>query len=79
MTIKINEDIKIYPNPTDNLLHINYAGKIKKTIVKSLSGENIMVITQDPTIINTDILKNGIYFLEIHTTEGVTQAKFIKS
>jgi hypothetical protein len=76
---EVNYPIYVYPNPTDELLTINYAGIIKKSIIKSINGENIIVIDQNSKTINTAKLSKGMYFLQIHTSEGVKQTKFIKS
>lgn len=75
---KVSFPLSIYPNPTDDLLTFNYDGKIKKTIIKSIGGENIKVIEEDIKTINTVMLHKGMYILEIHTSEGLQQTKFIK-
>jgi len=75
---EVNFPITLYPNPTDDLITINYAGNIKKAIIKSINGQTIKVIEQDPKTINTIMLIEGIYLLEIHTSGGIIHTKFIK-
>jgi hypothetical protein len=77
-TDAIDTPITVYPNPTSHQLTIKYGGNIFKTIIKSISGENIMILDPETRVINTDKLSNGMYILEMHTSVGVTQTKFIK-
>lgn len=70
--------VTVYPNPTSDQLTIKYEGNIFKTIVKSIRGNNIMILDQETRIINTNKLPIGMYILEIHTSNGVKQTKFIK-
>lgn len=77
-TDAIDTPVTVYPNPTSDQLTIKYGGNIFKTIIKSISGENIQVIEEDIKTLHTDMLHKGMYILEIHTSAGVTQTKFIK-
>ena len=74
---EVNFPITLYPNPTDDLITINYAGNIKKTIIKSLSGETMMLIEEENRTIKIDKLHKGMYILEIHTSKGIKQSKFV--
>lgn len=80
-------DLNIYPNPTTNLLNIEFstkdAGKIQFDIfdlngrlIKTVSKENSDQVNQQ---INVEGLKTGTYILVIRTGTYTSTHKFIKS
>ncbi len=77
-TDAIDTPVTVYPNPTSDQLTIKYGGNIFKTIIKSISDENIDVLGENIKTLHTDMLHKGMYILEMHTSAGVTQTKFIK-
>ncbi len=84
VTIK---DLKIYPNPTTNVLNIEFStkdtGKIKFDIfdlngrlIKTVSQENTNQVNQQ---INVESLQTGTYILVINTGKYTATHKFIKN
>jgi len=69
--------ITVYPNPTTDNISIKYEGYIKKTSIKSLSGETMVLIEEENRTIKIDKLHKGMYILEIHTSKGIKQSKFV--
>jgi hypothetical protein len=82
--IATTHDVVIYPNPAGNQLAIgNKQLTIKSIEIFDLPGQNIIQLqpsTLNPQTISVDVsrLSKGIYFLKIHTPEGISMWKFIK-
>jgi len=79
-------DLKIYPNPTTNILNIEFTTKNTENIkfdifdlngrlIKTVSQENSNQINQQ---INVESLTNGTYILVINTEKHTSTHKFIK-
>lgn len=75
----LKEQIKIYPNPTDQILNINLTDNVKfeEVIIYSLQGQEIKK-SKEKTI-NVGNLMDGIYFIKISTDQGVANRRFIKN
>jgi len=81
LSATINEvemPLTIFPNPTTDNISIEFVGHIKKTTVKSISGETMMLIEGEHRTIDTNKLNEGMYIIEIHTAQGIMQSKFVK-
>ena len=76
------ENITLFPNPTSNLLRINSPQlQIEKLILYDLQGRKVQQLNvEDPTQYQLDLstLKTAIYFVEIHTENGVITKRVIK-
>jgi hypothetical protein len=73
-------ELKIYPNPVTNQLHIEVAAAGQETLVASIYAANaalVRTVTIVPGIFNTyDVsdLSNGIYYFQVRTdAELITQ------
>lgn len=73
---------RAYPNPTSDVLHIdlqNIAHPYDIRLTDSSGKTHLSAHSQSQTCsLNTASLPNGIYFLQIQTTEGIHTAKIIK-
>ena len=75
-------DIKLFPNPVNDKLNIQFSsdlGKIKGTIY-SLTGQKIQTFVQNSSkkTIETADLSKGIYFLKLESTKGTSTHKIVK-
>tara|TARA_A100000164_G_C21922537_1_gene781427 strand:- start:1571 stop:2713 length:1143 start_codon:yes stop_codon:yes gene_type:complete len=68
-----NKNIYIYPNPSENYIHLNLNNIFKNIILTDVNGQEIKSY-KESTKIDISFLENGIYFLNI---DG-TSIKFIK-
>lgn len=69
----------IFPNPVSDLLFIASEGTtIEKIKVYSISGSQVYQASVDANVIDVSSLSEGLYFLEIFSTEGSSIQKFIK-
>ncbi|MDD4528969.1 MAG: T9SS type A sorting domain-containing protein, partial [Bacteroidales bacterium] len=72
----------IFPNPASNQVYINLKNYNKETFkldIYNQLGMNVktIMINQMSNRINVSELSNGIYFLKIETTNGVSCKKLI--
>ncbi|MCP5370086.1 MAG: T9SS type A sorting domain-containing protein [Rickettsiaceae bacterium] len=75
----IENNIKIYPNPTDKYLHINSDIPLQKAIVYDYLGKAILYKEQELNKINVMDLQSGAYILTLTTKKGITYYyRFVK-
>ena len=87
-TVSLNEkrfesDLKLYPNPAKTSISFELKYTINKVQLTDVFGKHI-----DFTLTSHDInhyklnfnssLANGVYFISIHTANGIVNSKFIK-
>lgn len=60
---KIADDIKIYPNPTNSILYIEYAQTDKKRRIKIYDAVGQLIISTTQTVIDMSRLSKGVYFV----------------
>lgn len=72
------EEIEIIPNPTKGLLHVELDGSdsIDKVIVYNSMGQGLVHLENNSKLDISD-LPNGIYYINIKTTNGTTERKKI--
>lgn len=75
-------EVSIFPNPTDNQLTIKSKRVINKVSVYDINGRllNDKTLSNSPLEFKLDVshLSNGLYFLEIQSTNSKQTQKFIK-
>jgi hypothetical protein len=72
-----NSDIRIWPNPVNNLLKIESKNPIEKIQIWDISGRKINCEFFENHL-NTSALTPGTYLLEISTTQGVFKTHLVK-
>src|ERR1700756_1727644 len=63
-----NEQVNIYPNPAKNILHVEINANVEIEIFDVLGNE---VINAKQKQIDISGLQNGIYFINVKTSEGI--------
>jgi hypothetical protein len=71
--------IKLYPNPTTSILNIDMDSQINDVRIVDILGKTIDVKNFANKEINVSSLANGVYFIEVKTTDGFFREKFIKN
>ena len=78
-----NNQIRIYPNPTEGKIMIQNLtpSKSEEIIVRNILGEVVYIQNSNInlTTLNISNLENGIYFVEIYTENGIRIEKIILS
>lgn len=78
----LTEDLlKVYPNPTRDLLnvHLNGGQEFERVVIYSMTGQmvyNSGNVMTNRVQLNTSNLQNGMYILSVHSAKGVVNKKF---
>lgn len=69
----------IYPNPVKNVLHINASSQIENVRIVNALGQLVKEFKVDALSysVNTSDYKYGMYLIQIETTEGITNKRFV--
>ncbi len=75
-----NNNISVFPNPTDSKLNIQLNDNqiIDKVIITDLSGKILIEQTQNNSQINVENLAFGLYIIEAFSNNNKFERKFIK-
>lgn len=88
--LRMEDDIRIYPNPASNMLLMQFESQTAVTyenatlVVSDFNGQEIMrfdhqtISTDVPIDIEIDALQPGIYALSLITPNGIQSATFVK-
>lgn len=69
-------DLHIYPNPTNDFLHIEAAGNIQEITISDPSGS--LVQTEFTPSFSVHKLAAGMYIINVKTHAGIAQKRFVK-
>jgi len=77
----LENNISIYPNPTQNILHIEVKNnqEIEQIKIYNLSGLELMNVKENKQQLHLENLSAGVYFIQIQTNLGTVNRRFIKS
>ncbi|WP_431137253.1 T9SS type A sorting domain-containing protein [Psychroserpens mesophilus] len=86
-TLSLNENIiasnsiKLFPNPTSNILNIKSSNfsNIKSIQIIDLNGRTVLRVDEDFNTIDASSLQSGLYLLNVETSEGYITKRFIKN
>lgn len=73
----LSAQIRVYPNPTTNLVKIDYPGTISDVELLDVQGKRLGHYKE--TLISVENLSKGTYFLIIHTESQYFQTKIVKN
>ncbi len=67
-------DVSVFPNPARDMFTVESSEMISKIRLVNISGQVVNEINVDAmrTEINVSNLRTGIYFMQIHTNDGIT-------
>ncbi len=72
------DEVKVYPNPAGDMLHVVYSGKIKSAVAYGIDGKAYKLNIKDG-VANVLELGSGMYIFEATTGSGeILRSKFIK-
>ena len=75
------QQVSIYPNPTTSDVTLDLSGLNARTVeLFSMNGQllNTVVPTNETMTLSLSQYANGIYFVRIHTDNGITTQKIVK-
>lgn len=63
-------EAKIYPNPVEDILHIQTSKEILSAEIWNMSGQLMLISPEKETNIDVTAMQSGIYLLKVSTKEG---------
>jgi len=81
ITTIINKDpVNLYPNPVQDVLHINLSGKSGDLQVFDIYGKCLLQqqITENENSVDVSCLGDGIYFVRVFYDNQISVSKIIK-
>jgi hypothetical protein len=71
--------IFIYPNPSNQKVHIETTAEIEKVQLINLAGQSMLeqIVLENKTELNTEQLKAGIYFIKVFSHDKVITRKLM--
>lgn len=75
-----NEGLTVYPNPTENILHVKSHQTMEKIRLLDLTGKELFVFSVNGTTFQHDLTKmaSGVYVVECSFENGRTQTVVIR-
>jgi hypothetical protein len=70
--------IAMYPNPVKDMLHLKSSISISKVEIYSTSGLLVMKDESQTDVIDMNVLKSGMYFIRVYSSDGVAVMKCVK-
>ena len=70
--------VAMYPNPVNDVLHLDSNKKITKIEIFAMNGIMVMNDELESEVVNLHQLESGMYIIKVYTDEEVTNMKFIK-
>jgi hypothetical protein len=73
-------NVKAYPNPAQNTLHLNSTENIQLIRITSMSGQELMQFTANSKEVSMDVsgLSSGMYIINCNSEKGSTRKLFSK-
>ena len=75
---ELDDLVRLYPNPSFELLITDAGLNISKIFVFNSSGHTMTIIQKDSHTLNISELERGVYLIKLVTEEGEINKKFVK-
>uniref|UniRef100_UPI00404A6C8E T9SS type A sorting domain-containing protein n=1 Tax=Gelidibacter sp. TaxID=2018083 RepID=UPI00404A6C8E len=75
--ITLENNFKIYPNPTSNIINISSSTPIKAIEMYNILGKQVLKVANNHQI-DVSSLNSGVYFIKIYSDKGEITKKIIK-
>jgi len=71
--------MKVYPNPFDKYISLSVSNdvKITKAVITNIAGQLVKEVINPNNTISTSELRSGVYFISLHTEDGVAKTERI--
>ena len=75
-----NTELLVYPNPTEQFIHVKSNDDISLIYIYSVEGKLIQQLEPNMRDVSVDLssVKNGIYLMQVKTSKDIHTQKFIK-
>ncbi len=75
--IELSSNLKVYPNPANDVLNISANGEISNLVISTLDGK--VVKTTNDTSIDVSDLTSGMYIYQVTVNGKVSTGNFVKN
>jgi len=71
--------IRVYPNPFDKFITLNVSSNvvITKAVITNIAGQLVKEVINPNNTIPTSELRSGVYFISLHTVDGIAKTERI--
>jgi len=76
-TDNVNEEFKIYPNPSSDVINIKANQNVKQVLLYDIRGREVYSSSENTENLKVIQLNKGVYFLKIDAENGFTTKKVI--
>lgn len=77
--LALGKNIRVYPNPFTNVISLNVPSEVvlTKAVITNLAGQIVIEVSNPEKSIETTQLLNGVYFISLHTEDGIAKTSRI--
>jgi len=75
--LSISDIIKVYPNPTSDLIHIESVNAIDSIELFDVLGKRVLTFKNDVEKVSVSHLQRGVYILKVYSSQGNLTKKLI--
>ena len=75
---ELNNELSIYPNPVTSQLTIDTEEKIGSVTILNTTGRIVKTVTNASKTVDVSNLMPGVYFVQVHTENGLVSKKVLK-
>jgi len=71
--------VKVYPNPFDKFISLSVSSDvvITKAVITNIAGQLVKEVINPSNSISTTELRSGVYFISLHTVDGIAKTERI--
>jgi hypothetical protein len=76
---ELSSEFKVYPTLFDNVINIKSTSEVRltKAVFTNIAGQVVKEVINPESVISTSELRSGVYFLSLHTENGVAKTERI--
>jgi hypothetical protein len=74
--IELSSNLKVYPNPANDVLNISANGEISNVTILTLDGK--VVLSSSSSTINVSELTSGMYIYQVIVNDKISTGNFVK-
>jgi alpha-tubulin suppressor-like RCC1 family protein len=78
--LSTSNELKVYPNPVNNLLNISFDQTMNSVALYNLLGQEVItkLVNANETSIDVSALPSGTYLIKVNTEDKVKSLKVVK-
>jgi hypothetical protein len=71
--------VKVYPNPFDKYITLEVSSDVvvTKAVITNIAGQLVKEVINPANTISTSELRSGVYFISLHTVDGIAKTERI--